>query len=137
MKKLILLLFIPLVFACSDDGDELSDMQLTIVNNHSGWTINGVQLQGYSFDSFEIEPNGGGAPAQRTFTLYNGIPSGSSDVGVTISFDCFSWNQTSRVVVADFVDGRNTTITINEDRTGLEDWQLTCAWTHTTEIVNN
>ena len=134
MKRLLLLLFIPLLFACSsgDDDEALTDMQLTIVNNHSQWTINGVQLQGYSFDTFEIGTNG-----QRTFTLYDGIPSGSSDIGVTISFDCFSWNQTSRVVVADFVDGRNTTITINEDRTGLEDWQPTCAWTHTTAIIYN
>ena len=130
MKRLILLLlFIPLVFSCSGDDD--GDMQLTIVNNNPPMTIKVVELQGYSFNTFEIKGDGG----SRTFTLYDGIPSGSSDIGVRLIYDCHLTRNINKVVNADFENGKNTTITLTEDRTGFEDWQATC--NHTTSVVIN
>lgn len=116
MKKLILLLlFIPLAFSCSSDED--GDMQLTIVNNHPSWTkITQVSLQDYSFDTFEINGDG----SSRTFTLNNGIPSGSSDIGVRLIFDGCLRKDRNAVITADFEDGKNTTITINESGTNCQ-----------------
>jgi hypothetical protein len=106
MKKLILLLlFIPLVFSCS--SDEEGGMQLTIVNNFDLWKITNVSLQDYNFSDLNI--NGG---SSRTFTLVNGIPSGSSDIGISIGYRC-SNRSMNLSVRADFNDGKTTTITIN------------------------
>ena len=127
MKKLLFLFSALLFISCSSgEQEEQGDMKLTIVNNHPSWIIHSVSLQDYSFDEFEINEGG-----SRTFTLYNGIPSGSSDIGVRIIYDgCFIRNK-NEVLVADFEDGKNTIITINEDRTGKEDWQINCNYSAT------
>ena len=107
MKKLILLLlFIPLVFSCS--SDEEGGMQLTIVNNFDLWKITNVSLQDYNFNDLNI--NGG---SSRTFTLVNGIPSGSSDIGISIRYECRNRSDMNASVRAAFNDGKTTTITIS------------------------
>ena len=132
MKKLLFLFTALLFISCSSgEQEEQGDMQLTIVNNNPPMTIKVVELQGYSFDTFEIKGDGG----SRTFTLYDGIPSGSSDIGVRLIYDCNLTRNINKVVNADFENGKNTTITFTEDRTGLEDWQVTC--NHTTSVVIN
>ena len=86
MKKLILLLlFIPLVFSCSSDEEggmqpTIENMQLTIVNNFDLWKITNISLQDYNFSDLNII---GGS--SRTFILVNGIPSNSSDIGISLS----------------------------------------------------
>lgn len=83
-------------------------MQLTIVNNFDLWKITNVSLQDYSFDNLSI--NGG---SSRTFTLSNGIPSGSSDIGISIRYECRNAKDMNASVRADFSEGKTTTITIN------------------------
>tara|TARA_B100001093_G_scaffold269998_1_gene258077 strand:+ start:573 stop:953 length:381 start_codon:yes stop_codon:yes gene_type:complete len=111
MKKLLLLLlFIPLVFACSSSSEEQGDMQLTIVNNHPSWAkITEVKLQDYHFEEFEIVGDG----SSRTFTLNNGIPSGGKDIGVRLIYTGCLRKDRNAVIRADFEDSKNTTITIN------------------------
>tara|TARA_B100000575_G_scaffold153552_1_gene122523 strand:+ start:665 stop:1030 length:366 start_codon:yes stop_codon:yes gene_type:complete len=113
MKKLIvLLLFVPLVFSCSSDDD--GDMQLTIVNNHPNWEkITEVKLQDYDFDEVQIAVG-----SSRTFTLYNGISSGISDIRLIYN-GCLRKDRNA-VLTADFEDGKNTTITINPSGTLCE-----------------
>ena len=126
MKKL-LFLFALILVSCS--SEEQGDMQLTIVNNHSDWKIHQISLQGYSFDEFEINEGD-----SRTLTLYDGIPSGGTDIGVRIIYDGCLRKDRNEVIRADFEDGKNTIITINEDRTGKEDWQVNCNYTATMTI---
>ena len=61
MKKLILLLFIPLVFGCDTDGtnDPLEFPSLTIKNNTNRVGIKAVSLNGYEFESSCVESGGG------------------------------------------------------------------------------
>ena len=106
MKKL-LLLFTVIMLSCSSD-DEQGDMRLTIVNNFDLWKITNVSLQNYSFDNLSI--NGG---SSRTFTLSNGIPSGTSDIGISIRYECRNAKDMNASVRADFSEGKTTTITIN------------------------
>ena len=114
MKKLILLLlFIPLVFSCSSDEEggmqpTIENMQLTIVNNFDLWKITNISLQDYNFSDLNII---GGS--SRTFILVNGIPSNSSDIGISIRYECRNRSNMNASVRADFSDGKNTTITIN------------------------
>ena len=113
MKKLILLLlFIPLVFSCSSDEEggmqpTIENMQLTIVNNFDLWKITNISLQDYNFSDLNII---GGS--SRTFILVNGIPSNSSDIGISIGYRCRNRSM-NLSVRADFNDGKTTTITIN------------------------
>ena len=114
MKKLILLLlFIPLVFSCSSDEEggmqpTIENMQLTIVNNFDLWKITNISLQDYNFSDLNII---GGS--SRTFILVNGIPSNSSDIGISIRYECRNRSNMNASVRADFSDGKTTTITIN------------------------
>jgi|TARA_B100001093_G_scaffold265535_1_gene253998 hypothetical protein len=108
MKKLILLLlFIPLVFSCSSDDDDTRDLQLTIVNNFELWEITNISLQDYEFVNLSI--NGG---SSRTFILNEGIPSGSSDIGVSIIYTCHNRSDGNASTRVDFSSGY-TTIAIN------------------------
>ena len=104
-------------------------MQLTIVNTHPSWNIHTISLQGYSFQDFEINEGG-----SRAFTLYNGIPSGGVDIGVRIIYDGCMIENKNEIFRADFEDGKNTIITIIEDRTGKEDWQVNCNYTATVDL---
>ena len=57
-----------------------------------------------------IWKNGG---SSRTFTLVNGIPSGSSDIGISIRYECRNRSDMNASVRANFNDGKTTTITIS------------------------
>ena len=48
MKKLILLLFIPLVFACSDDSNSTNEVELQIGDIHEGGIIFYIDSSGQS-----------------------------------------------------------------------------------------
>ena len=132
MKKIVPFILLIFVFlaSCSSEQQQIErDMQLTIVNTHPSWKIHTVSLQGYSFEDFEINEGG-----SRAFTLYNGIPSGGLDIGVRIIYDGCMIENKNEIVRADFVDGKNTIITIIEDRTGKEDWQVNCNYTTTVDL---
>ena len=116
MKKiLVLLVFMPFIFSCSsgeDDSDNIvipeGDMKLAIVNNFTKWNITQVSLQGYKFENLSI-----GGNSSRTFTLSDGIPSGSMDIQVEIVFTCQNRDGMKRATNVDFYSGKTTTITIN------------------------
>ncbi|MAJ31746.1 MAG: hypothetical protein CMC18_03710 [Flavobacteriaceae bacterium] len=129
MRKIVPLLIFVFLASCSSEEQIEGDMQLTIVNTHPSWKILSVSLQDYSFEDFEINEGG-----SRAFTLYNGIPSGGLDIGVRIIYDGCMIENKNEIVRADFVDGKNTIITIIEDRTGKEDWQVNCNYTTTVDL---
>lgn len=116
MKKiLVLLVFMPFIFSCSSGGDDSDnivipegDMKLAIVNNFTKWNITQVSLQGYKFENLSI-----GGNSSRTFTLSDGIPSGSMDIQVEIVFTCQNRDGMKRATNVDFYSGKTTTITIN------------------------
>ncbi len=109
MKKLLFLFSALLFFSCSSSNDDESGVpSLTIVNNFSKWSVTGVSLQDYTFDNLQID---GGS--RRTFVLSDGIPSGSLDIAVIISYNCSGRDMTADNVRVDFYDGKTTTISIN------------------------
>ena len=78
MKKLILLLFIPLVFTCSSDDD----MSITITNAKTiGWFITDLNFVNYSFPDMNIATG-----QSRTFSLdEQEMISGLQGITVTVS----------------------------------------------------
>ena len=82
MKKLlVLLLFIPLVFACSGSDDD-SPITLTIDNKDAvAESVIEVRLVGYEFLNLNIISG-----SSRTFTLSGGINGGISNVNVICEF---------------------------------------------------
>ena len=95
MKKLLLLLlFIPLAFACSDDDN---DSRLTITNDAGeDFRITQIGFVGYEFTDLNIQ-NG----QSKTFNLIDGLINigGTSLVNVNITYICGSvgWTKSSDV----------------------------------------
>ena len=109
MKKLILLLlFIPLVFACSSD-DKISypetSYTLRVSENYDRISFTQVQLPGYN-----IPMNG---ETNRVFTLDQGMPNGIADVKVTLYYDCtVNGVSTQRDVYVNFFEDQTTWINV-------------------------
>lgn len=127
MKKLLVLLFLPLLFTCSSgsDNDSSSDYpSLTIKNNTNRVGIKAVSLNGYEFESLCVESGGG----EQTFLLDGGIPSGNLQEQITITFGCWgcSGNSFTRVVTTDFFDGQTTTINVNNHPDVANQVEMTC-----------
>ena len=127
MKRLLILLFIPLLFTCSSgsDNDSSSDYpSLTIKNNTNRVGIKAVSLNGYEFESLCVESGGG----EQTFLLDGGIPSGNLQEQITITFGCWgcSGNSFTRVVTTDFFDGQTTTINVNNHPDVANQVEMTC-----------
>ena len=92
MKRLLILLFIPLLFTCSSDSDNDSASDypsLTIKNNTNRVGIKAVSLNGYEFESLCVESGGG----EQTFLLDGGIPSGNLQEQITITFGCWGCSE--------------------------------------------
>jgi hypothetical protein len=95
MKKLLLLLlFIPLTFACGDDDN---DSRLTITNDAGeNFRITRVGFVGYEFSDLNIQ-NG----QSQTFRLVNGLINidGNSLINVNTTHICGSqgWNKSHSV----------------------------------------
>ena len=109
MKKLILLLlFIPLVFACGGEkNDPLYFPSLTITNNKSNIGIHTVSLVGYSFENLSINKG-----ESKTFTLSNGIDGGLNNVNVQLTWSCGGKNNWRASKSLNFKDGENTSIDV-------------------------
>ena len=127
MKRLLILLFIPLLFTCSSDSDNDSASDypsLTIKNNTNRVGIKAVSLNGYEFESLCVESGGG----EQTFLLDGGIPSGNLQEQITITFGCWgcSGNSFTRVVTTDFFDGQTTTINVNNHPDVANQVEMTC-----------
>ena len=108
MKKIILLLlFIPLVFSCSDVNDD-DGVSLTIVNKDAiTLSVIEVAFVGYEYKNLNISSG-----ESKTFSQLS-IPSGSSNVNVDLKFRCSIGNQIfSKNISKDF--SQSTTITISD-----------------------
>ena len=107
MKKLLLLLlFVPLVFSCSDVNDD--GVSLTIVNKDAiTLSVIEVAFVGYEYKNLNISSG-----ESKTFSQLS-IPSGSSNVNVDLKFRCSIGNQiVSKNISKDF--SQSTTITISD-----------------------
>ena len=108
MKKLILLLFIPLVFGCSDDNNSdpaETPYTLRVSENYDRISFTQVQLPGYN-----IPMNG---EINRVFTLDQGMPNGIADVKVTLYYDCtVNGVSTQRDVYVNFFENQTTWINV-------------------------
>ena len=109
MKKLILLLFIPLVFSCSSDDNSSDPAEtpytLRVSENYDRISFTQVQLPGYN-----IPMNG---ETNRVFTLDQGMPNGIADVKVTLYYDCtVNGVSTQRDVYVNFFEDQTTWINV-------------------------
>ena len=107
MKKLGLLLFSFILFACSGSDDE--GVSLRIVNKDAV-TLSVIQIAfvGYEFKNLNIQTGD-----EKTFYELS-IPSGSKNVNIDITFRCTIANQIfTRSVFKDF-DNQTTTVTISD-----------------------
>ena len=109
MKKLILLLLIPLVFACSSDDNSSDPAEtpytLRVSENYDRISFTQVQLPGYN-----IPMNG---ETNRVFTLDQGMPNGIADVKVTLYYDCtVNGVSTQRDVYVNFFEDQTTWINV-------------------------
>jgi len=95
MKKLLLLLlFIPLAFACSDDD---TDSRLTITNDAgTNFRITRIGFAGYEFSDLNIQSG-----QSQTFNLIDGLINidGTSLINVNTTYICGSqgWTKSSSV----------------------------------------
>jgi hypothetical protein len=116
MKKLLLLLlFIPLIFSCSKEKENLplSYPSLTITNQSSIMSIHTVSLVGYSFENLSI-----GLDESKTFALTTGITGGLSNVSVQLGWLCGGKNNWTARKSLNFKNGENTTATLDDDGQG-------------------
>ena len=116
MKKLLLLLlFIPLIFSCSKEKENLplSYPSLTITNQSSIMSIHTVSLAGYSFENLSI-----GLDESKTFALTTGITGGLSNVSVQLGWLCGGKNNWTARKSLNFKNGENTTATLDDDGQG-------------------
>ena len=108
MKKiLLLLLFIPLVFACSG-SDEEQYPTITVVNAtiDDNKKIRSISLAGYEFTGLNIEQG-----QSATYKLMDGISSSPSPL--TVTFFCGDRNWTVTNSTLELVNGQTTTVTLN------------------------
>ena len=103
-KLLLLLLFIPLAFACSDDDST----SLTVANLDSTKPIIEVTLVSYEFTDLNITEG-----QTKRFDL-DGIDGGLTDVNVSIKVDCSPSMDVTRSKNLDFSNG-SASITIMDD----------------------
>lgn len=78
-------------------------MKVTNQNTDS-YPIIAVRLVNYEFKNLEIDVND-----SQTFTLYDGMPAGYSDINIIVSYRR-AGNQYSMNIEKDFTDGDTTTV---------------------------
>ena len=108
MKKLILLLlFIPLLFACSSSDEDASYPTITIVNAtiEDNKKIRSISLAGYEFTGLNIEQG-----QSATYKLMDGISSSPSPL--TVTFFCGDRNWTVSNSTISLANGQTTTVTL-------------------------
>ena len=119
MKKFILtLFFITLFFSCSDEIDELFQMNtsLTIVNNKPDTSVKTISFGTYQWDGLDIT-NG----ISKTFVLDN--TNIYSNIKITISYVC-NESELTKDIQSGFTDNQNTTITISSLGEGCDQVKL-------------
>jgi len=109
MKKLLVLLFLPLLFTCGSDDNSSDPAEtpytLRVSENYDRISFTQVQLPGYN-----IPMNG---ETNRVFTLDQGMPNGIADVKVTLYYDCtVNGVSTSRDIYVNFFEDQTTWINV-------------------------
>ena len=123
MKKLlILLLFIPLVFACSSSGDNSeTSYTLRLTENYDRIAFQQVQLPGYNFEM--------DGQTDMIFNLNQGMPNGTADVKVTLTYYCtVNGVIVNRDVYVNFFENLTTLINVES--------VITCGIVTTVTILN-
>tara|TARA_B100000767_G_C19536287_1_gene438770 strand:+ start:189 stop:578 length:390 start_codon:yes stop_codon:yes gene_type:complete len=110
MKKiLLLLLFIPLVFTCSDDKDST----LMITNNiNEDFTLTQLSFYGYEFSNLNLQYG-----ESQMYNLDEGlsyVDESTTTITVNITYMCDSESWTA-INAIDFDEGSQTTITLTYD----------------------
>lgn len=108
MKKLLVLLFIPLLFTCSSGDDDTPETyMLRLTEDIDRIAFQHVQLPAYNF-----EMNG---ETDRTFILNTGMPNGTADVKVTLTWECYAVGTAtySTDIYVNFFEGQTTWIDID------------------------
>jgi len=110
-RLILLLLFIPLVFSCSDSEEILGTPVLVITNeNAKPLAITSVKLVGYEFNNLNISEG-----KSKTFILDSGITGGDSHSSVDLTILCNIGPQTfTKSTGGFFNNGETTTITISD-----------------------
>ena len=119
MKKFILtLFFITLFFSCSDEIDELFQMNtsLTIVNNKPDTSVKTISFGTYQWDGLDIT-NGN----SKIFVLDN--TNIYSNIKIMISYVC-NESELTKDIQSGFTDNQNTTITISSLGDGCDQVKL-------------
>ena len=107
MKKLGLLLFAFVLFACSGTDEDASYPTITIVNAtiDDNKKIRSISLAGYEFTGLNIEQG-----QSATYKLMDGISSSPSPL--TVTFFCGDRNWTVTNATLELVNGQTTTVTL-------------------------
>ena len=108
MKKLGLLLFALILFACSGSDEDASYPTITVVNAtiDDNKKIRSISLAGYEFTGLNIEQG-----QSATYKLMDGISSSPSPL--TVTFFCGDRNWTVTNSTLELVNGQTTTVTLN------------------------
>jgi len=112
MKKLGLIFFALILFACgSDDNGNAPMMSLTIENKDAvAERVIEVRLVGYKFESLSID-----AGTTKTLVLNEGINGGMSNVNVEFWVDCDTPTSYWKSMSLDFKEGQTTTVRITDE----------------------
>jgi hypothetical protein len=101
----LILFYILLIIPSCGSLDEYASLR--VVNQYSGRTIKSVSLVGYTFSHLSIETG-----KSQLFALDKGMPSGYSNINVSVGYSggwSASWSISNDF---DFVKGDVTTITL-------------------------
>ena len=106
MKKLGLLLFAFILFACSGSDEEQYPI-ITVVNDtiKDNKKIRSISIGGYEFTGLNIEQG-----QSATYKLMDGISSSPSPL--TVTFFCGDRNWTVTNATLELVNGQTTTVTL-------------------------
>jgi len=107
MKKLLVLLFLPLLFTCSSGDDDTPETyMLRLTEDIDRIAFQHLQLPGYNF-----EMNG---ETFRLFVLDQGMPFGTADVKVTLTWECYAVGTATYTtdIYVNFFEGQTTWIDI-------------------------
>ena len=107
MKKLGLIFFACILFACSSSDEDASYPTITVVNAtiDDNKKIRSISLAGYEFTGLNIEQG-----QSATYKLMDGISSSPSPLTVTFFCGDRNWSVTNSTL--ELVNGQTTTVTL-------------------------